>query len=42
MRLAHIKRENLTLSPLNVRKHGGENVDDILPTIRKRGIYQPL
>jgi ParB family transcriptional regulator, chromosome partitioning protein len=42
MKLEHIELENLKISPINVRKHGGKNVDDLVTSIRKLGILQPL
>jgi ParB family transcriptional regulator, chromosome partitioning protein len=42
MKLEHIELENLKISPVNVRKHGGKNVDDLVTSIRKLGILQPL
>ncbi|RDJ21067.1 ParB/RepB/Spo0J family partition protein [Bosea caraganae] len=42
MKLHHIDLTNLKPSPLNVRKHGGEDVSDLVPLIRKLGVLQPL
>lgn len=42
MKLDHIKLEHLKPCPLNVRKHGGGNVDDLITSIRSLGILQPL
>ena len=42
MRLEHIELQNLKPSPLNVRKHGGDDVSDILPSIRNIGVIQSL
>ncbi len=42
MKLQHIKIDNLKLSPLNVRKHGEKNGDDLVPSIRSLGVLQPL
>lgn len=42
MKLDHIELGNLKLSPLNVRKHGERSGDDLKPSIRKRGVLQPL
>lgn len=42
MKLDHIDLSRLKLSPLNVRKHGGDDVADLLPSIRMRGVLQPL
>jgi len=43
MELAHIPLDQLKISPLNMR-HGRKapDISDILPSIRKRGIQQPL
>ncbi len=42
MRLDHLPLEQLKISPLNVRKKGGRDIDDLLPSIRSLGIIQPL
>ncbi|MFA6965237.1 ParB/RepB/Spo0J family partition protein [Bosea sp. (in: a-proteobacteria)] len=42
MKLHHIELSNLKPSPLNVRKHGGADVSDLVPLIRKLGVLQPL
>ena len=42
MKLQHIELENLKPCPINVRKHGGGNVDDLVTSIRRFGILQPL
>lgn len=42
MEQQQIELKNLKLSPLNVRKKGGKEVSDILPSIRAMGILQPL
>lgn len=42
MKLDHINLDQLKLSPLNVRKRGGDEVDDLVPSIRAIGIIQPL
>ncbi len=42
MKLEHIKLEDLKQTDLNVRKHGGDNVDDLKSSIRSIGIIQPL
>ncbi len=42
MNLQHITLDQLKLSPINVRKSGAKNVDDLLPSIRSLGIIQPL
>ena len=42
MQLQHIDLKDLKLSPLNVRKHGSKNGDDLIPSIKANGIIQPL
>ncbi len=42
MKLKHIPLDQLKTTPLNVRKRGGKDIDDILPSIRALGILQPL
>lgn len=42
MKLDHLPLEQLKLSPLNVRKKGGKDVADLLPSVRSLGIIQPL
>ncbi len=42
MKMIHLTLEQLTLSPLNVRKIGGKEIADLLPSIRSLGIIQPL
>lgn len=42
MKLQHIALSQLKPSPLNVRKHGGDDVSDLLPSIRAQGVLQPL
>src|ERR1019366_9104902 len=42
MELRNIDYSKLTVSPLNMRYGADPDVSDILPTIRKRGIYMPL
>lgn len=42
MRLDHLPLQHLKVSPLNVRKKGGKDIDDLLPSIRSLGIIQPL
>jgi len=42
MKLDHINLEDLKLTNLNVRKRGGKEVVDILPSIRSLGVLQPL
>jgi ParB family chromosome partitioning protein len=42
MELRHIAFDKLSVSPLNMRHGTDPDVSDILPTIRKRGIFMPL
>ncbi len=42
MKLDYINLTDLKPSPLNVRKHGGDDVTDLLPSIRSLGLLQPL
>ena len=42
MKLEHIELENLKASPVNVRKHGGSDVSDLVPSIRSLGVIQSL
>jgi ParB family chromosome partitioning protein len=42
MELQHIELSKLKLSALNVRKHGGKDVDDLVHSIRSLGVIQPL
>ena len=42
MKLDHIPLEQLKLSTFNVRKKGGKEFADLLPSIRSLGILQPL
>jgi ParB family chromosome partitioning protein len=42
MKLTHLNLEDLKLSTINVRKKGGKDVSDLLPSIRSLGIVQPL
>lgn len=42
MKLQHIQLQDLNLSPVNVRKHGGKDVDDLIASIRSLGLIQPL
>lgn len=42
MKLTHIDYAKLSVSPLNVRKSGAEDVDDLVLSIRSFGILQPL
>ena len=42
MKLDHLNLDQLKLSPVNVRKKGATEVDDLVPSIRSLGIIQPL
>lgn len=42
MKLQHIELSKLKLSPVNVRRHGGKDVKDLVPSIRSLGVIQPL
>ena len=42
MKLEHIELNNLKISPVNVRKHGGDDVSDLLPSIRSIGVIQSI
>ena len=42
MKLQHIELSKLKLSPVNVRKHGGKNVAELIASIRSLGVIQPL
>ncbi|MEL6171496.1 MAG: ParB/RepB/Spo0J family partition protein, partial [Pseudomonadota bacterium] len=42
MTLQHINIEDLTVSPLNVRKYGAKDCADLVTSIRALGILQPL
>lgn len=42
MELQHIDIEQLKLSPVNVRKHGGKKCADLVTSIRALGLLQPL
>ncbi|WP_195819410.1 ParB/RepB/Spo0J family partition protein [Roseobacter sp. MH60115] len=42
MTLQYIELENLTVSPLNVRKYGAKDCDDLVTSIRALGLLQPL
>lgn len=42
MKLDHLPLNQLKLSTLNVRKKNADGVDDLLPSIRRLGILQPL
>src|SRR5690606_26633936 len=38
MKLEHLTLDQLKLAPVNVRKKGGKEVDDLVPSIRSLGI----
>lgn len=42
MKLLHIELSDLKPSPLNVRKHGANDVSDLVLSIRNNGLLQPL
>ncbi|MCP4185521.1 MAG: ParB/RepB/Spo0J family partition protein [Hyphomicrobiales bacterium] len=42
MKLQHIKIDDLKTTAINVRKKGGKDIADLLPSIRSLGILQPL
>jgi len=42
MELKHIEIENLKTTKLNVRKKGGKDIDNLVPSIKSLGIVQPL
>ncbi len=42
MKLTHLKLEEIFPSKLNVRKKGGGDISDLLPSIRSLGVLQPL
>ncbi|MEP4927427.1 MAG: ParB/RepB/Spo0J family partition protein [Hyphomicrobiales bacterium] len=42
MTLQHINIEDLTVSPLNVRKYGAKDCADLVTSIRAVGVLQPL
>ncbi|MDA5556036.1 ParB/RepB/Spo0J family partition protein [Shimia sp. MMG029] len=42
MTLQHINIEDLTVSPLNVRKYGARDCADLVTSIRSLGVLQPL
>lgn len=42
MKLDFIKLEDLKISPINVRKHGDVSGDDLVPSIKSLGVFQPL
>lgn len=42
MNLTHIPLDQLSVSPLNVRKHGGRDIAALAASIRSLGVIQPL
>lgn len=42
MKLNHLSLDQLKLSSVNVRRRGGKEIADLLPSIRSLGIIQPL
>lgn len=42
MKLIHLTLDQLSPSRVNVRKKGGKEISDLLPSIRRLGILQPL
>ncbi len=42
MKLDFIKLEDLKISTINVRKHGDTSGDDLVPSIKSLGVFQPL
>lgn len=42
MKLTHLDLDQLKPATVNVRKRGGKQVDDLLPSIRSVGLLQPL
>ena len=42
MQLTHLPIDQLKLSPVNVRKKNAKDISDLLPSIRRLGILQPL
>ncbi len=42
MTLQHINIDKLSVSPLNVRKQGAKDCDDLIASIRALGVLQPL
>lgn len=42
MTLQHIELGDLKIAPLNVRKIGGKDIADLVPSIRSLGLLQPL
>lgn len=42
MKLTHLPLEQLKLCPLNVRRKGGQDIADLISSIRSLGVIQPL
>eukprot|EP00873_Tetraselmis_striata_P002220 jgi/Tetstr1/422484/TSEL_013322.t1 len=42
MKLTHLTLDQLKPAPVNVRKRGGKDIADLLPSIRSLGLLQPL
>lgn len=42
MQLQHIELNQLKTTKINVRKIGGKDIDDLIPSIRSLGVIQPL
>ena len=42
MTLQHINLSDLKIAPINVRKIGGKDIADLVPSIRSLGLLQPL
>lgn len=42
MKLTHLPLDQLKTSAVNVRKHGGKDIADLVPSIRSLGLIQPL
>ncbi|MEO0383195.1 MAG: ParB/RepB/Spo0J family partition protein [Pseudomonadota bacterium] len=42
MKLTHLPLDQLNTSAVNVRKHGGKDIADLMPSIRSLGLIQPL
>ncbi|MEO0384169.1 MAG: ParB/RepB/Spo0J family partition protein [Pseudomonadota bacterium] len=42
MKLTHLSLDHLKIAPVNVRKHGANDIADLVPSIRSLGLIQPL
>lgn len=42
MKLTHLTLDQLKIAPVNVRKHGAKDIDDLVPSIQSLGLIQPL